>query len=201
MLGDLVYIVNSNDQIKQAFYPTKDKILHKYGTPDGYDVQHLTKKCYKCNGTGYKELEKCYSCNNGIFDNVWCELKRYTLGGHLFHSFSKRYTFPVTMNMRYGSPYPQDIRTFIDGYIVHEETNYNQAVEIFYLLLLLFDVKRFFKLLGDYSGRRNFYPLSFLSYVIKKTEQTKYKISLYYKWQIAYRIKFWSVDPDDDIPF
>lgn len=72
---------------KQLFYDLKNRILEKYATVSGYDVQTVRRECYTCRGTGWYEYNRaCYNCiGSGVYSERQFFLQRYVLNGELFH--------------------------------------------------------------------------------------------------------------------
>ena len=80
------YFVACNSIGYKSFYLLKDKILKVFGHENDYDIQHLKKKCYSCNGTGfYHQNIRCYKCNNGVYEEYDVILQRYILNNSCFH--------------------------------------------------------------------------------------------------------------------
>ena len=137
-IGKLLYIANSNPYNKYVFYPWKAKILKKYGKFIGCDIQHIVKKCWSCGGTGYYLpgvlCNNCYKGTTGnyVYSEVWWVLDKYELG---------KYKFYVP---REKIPYLKELPltdSTIEGYVEHKtHKNYKEA---YYILLFLFDIKKF----------------------------------------------------------
>lgn len=91
--------LNSNMfEQKRTFYILKDAILNEFGQIDGYDLQHIKKKCWNCDGDGiFKrygwfdgkwvivDRERCRSCIKGVYAEYTVPLQRYILNGGIFH--------------------------------------------------------------------------------------------------------------------
>jgi hypothetical protein len=54
LLGFMLHVANTRPPILRTkdFYDLKTALLHRFGAPDGYDIQRITKTCYGCEGTG-----------------------------------------------------------------------------------------------------------------------------------------------------
>lgn len=93
MLAKLLHIANSdppsNECLKKRFYDMKNRILHRWGKPDGSDLQAFKgKPCWSCEGTGgLYEPHGCYKCDGtGWYKSPRIvQLKRWKFGGYVFH--------------------------------------------------------------------------------------------------------------------
>jgi len=134
MIGRLLHIANSypNAVDKERFYAMKERILKRYGEPDGSDVQHIPgKECWSCGGTGVLwEPGGCYKCmGDGWFKRpVWIVLNRFRLG---------RFTFHVPRERSYEEPIPNVTR--ITGYVTHPDYGYRKTEWACIALGLIFD--------------------------------------------------------------
>jgi hypothetical protein len=78
--------VECNSAKSNSFYVLKDRILSVFGHENDYDLQHITKKCRSCNGSGYYyRATKCYHCFKGVYEKYDVVLRRYLLNGSVFH--------------------------------------------------------------------------------------------------------------------
>lgn len=83
---DFIAFAACNSKATRSFYALKDKILKVFGNENDYDLQHITKKCHTCNGTGlYYSDSRCRRCKNGVWAKYDVVLKRYLLNGSCFH--------------------------------------------------------------------------------------------------------------------
>ena len=129
----------ANRQTKSAeFYKIKNRILRRYATFIGYDVQFIEgKKCFACDGTGnyvyyvdddFEEEEyitECKRCHKGWYKRpTWNILSRFKFGGYIFHQpFERAYKAPEIS------------QPFIKGYIEHIPARYGAfALQILFLL-------------------------------------------------------------------
>lgn len=134
-LATLLHKANSSPpwEFKKDFYELKQRILQRFGTPDGHDVQHIPgKECYGCDGTGifkYSEYDTCERCyGSGWYKQpVWVVLRRYRFGRYVFHSPESR---------SYTRPDPDITR--IHGYVEHARYPGRQHDLAFAWLCLLF---------------------------------------------------------------
>lgn len=145
MIAKLLHICNSNPHCfgdKEDFYALKSRLLDRYGTPDGYDVQHIPgKPCWSCEGTGgLYEPCGCYKCGgSGWFKHpVWVTLRRYRMGRYVFHTPDGR---------SYEKPEP-DV-TNIEGYVQHANYDWRTLERAALVLALLFERRFFWRLLKD----------------------------------------------------
>jgi hypothetical protein len=124
------------------FYRIKDKLLDKYGSVVGYDVQHIEgKECFSCGGTGihYKRdqygirnSEGCWRCHGGWYRRpMWILLARKPIGKYVFHKPAKReYSVKNPFIPALGDK-------VIDGYIRHRVAKYSHIA--LYALYLLYN--------------------------------------------------------------
>lgn len=179
ILADVLHVANAYPPIfyKSNFYTLKEKLLKRFGETDGFDVQHIVKVCYDCDGLGYHLIgvmnlgepttmkKKCIRCADGVYTQFWVELRRYCLGKHLFYSPEKRY---------YTAPEFELERPMIKGYVEHRRYPCHLSYEAFLWLCLVFDVKFFFSILGRFAvGGRAFTPLVWLSSFIFRVRRFK----------------------------
>jgi hypothetical protein len=95
LLGWLLHRANSSPPLtgRTEFYALKDRLLARYGTPDGEDVQHIADGCWGCDGTGRYDGSgyRCRKCwDTGVYRERWTRLVRWTLGGYRFHTIAPR---------------------------------------------------------------------------------------------------------------
>lgn len=145
MIDRLLHICNSEPYCfgsKDEFYALKSRLLERYGTPDGYDVQHIPgKPCWSCEGTGgLYEPCGCYKCGgSGWFKHpVWISLKRHRFGRFVFHT---------PENRSYVKPKP-DV-TNIEGYVKHACYSRRQVQWAALVLSLLFARQVFWRLASE----------------------------------------------------
>ena len=152
MIGKLLYLANSRPPSgkdrKERFYAMKQRICERFGTPDGFDVQHFAgKRCFSCYGTGiyrseYSDYQNyCYKCNgSGWFKRErWVVLKRWRIGQRIFHQPD---------GVSYEAPNPP-LRT-IEGFIEHAYHGFWHE-EAAMLLALMFDRELLGMLLAEGS--------------------------------------------------
>lgn len=155
MIGRILHIANSYPQAvdKTAFYAAKSRLLLRYGTTDGEDIQKIQgKPCWSCEGTGgLYEPGGCYKCwGDGWYKRpVWVRLARYRIGRFVFHSPVERL---------YSKP---DAATTINGYVRHAEYS-NTLVRLCCLVV--------FAMVCDWNhARRALFELYRWSWVGKRT--------------------------------
>jgi hypothetical protein len=143
LLGFVLHVGNSGPGLfrKDAFYKVKDQILQRWGEPDGTDLQHISKVCFTCDGSGsyYRkgDCRKCYG--TGKFEEFWTLLQRYKLGGYSFHK-------PLSRTGLWAKPPTQKVT--IEGYITHQRYDGNKPVEAFYWLTIFFAPRVFWHYFG-----------------------------------------------------
>lgn len=214
-LSFLLHLANRQGK-DENFYKIKNKLLKRYSSHIGYDVQYIEgKDCFSCDGTGiYKrflypfgtcgyENVPCYNCDNGWYKKpCWNILERVKFGEYIFHQPLRR-TFEKP-----------DITPHINGYIEHEKHKYGWIAKS--ILFLLFEkgyLNRYYK---NVYGWRSYwyYPKNwlftichFIKYGFKSYPIRNYKMNIVNKWQ-QLKSKFKKQDKyvsvqmsDDDLPF
>ena len=112
------------------FYPLKAKLLKRYGTEDGYDIQHIVKCCWSCEGDG------CYRCyQSGIYREDWHYLQNYKLGDRIYH---------IPVNTVHDSAV---LKNEIEGLIQHDQIDLRAGVRAMYWLCLVYEPNTFWYLL------------------------------------------------------
>jgi hypothetical protein len=136
ILSYLLHYANSepqNNRYSDSFYKIKDKILTKYATLLGTDIQHIEPKiCFKCDGTGtyIRQYDgshfTCWDCvGSGIYkDGFWTVLNKYQFGNYTFH---------IPKERLYVKP-EQEVN--IVGYINHKSSKYGYLA--MFMIMLLF---------------------------------------------------------------
>lgn len=83
-IGRVLRAANARPFTREKFYPIKSAICQAYGLPDGFDVQHITYSCWgRYRQACDEHCDKC--CGTGIYDHAYVQLKRWNLGGFVFH--------------------------------------------------------------------------------------------------------------------
>jgi hypothetical protein len=181
------------------FYSIKDKILSRYGTQVGYDVQHIEgKKCFTCRGTGkYDRWDQygiydpdwCWHCaGNGFYkDPQWICLSRIQFGKHIFHK-------PLKREKCVKNPFTDDSmgwlvsdRPVITGYVRHAETPFG-----IYALLALY-----------LFYNRKQCKVEFINHVSTIIGRYKWKWHLF-KMKFrrkSFQPQYYLNDPESDLPF
>jgi hypothetical protein len=150
----LLYHANRNPN--QGFYQLKDKILKRYGKRTGYEIQHIKKECWTCNGSGvypYPSFtQTCLNCGGtGIYSEFWVQLGVYRLGWRSFHIPETRFLKDPKMSQ-------------IEGLIRHNHKPYLLSKEATLWLWLIFEPSNFLTVyaFGKHSYRFSLYPLLFV---------------------------------------
>lgn len=208
LLGEVLHCANSRppDIKERQFYALKDRLLQRYGTGDGFDVQHIKQDCWDCDGTGklYAEymhlghltsiyVGKCKRCTDGIYRQFWVRLERYRLGRHVFHTPKERY---------YNDPGLTMQRPLIDGYIRHHNYPGHLPLEAAFWLFLAFEPRLFWQMFGHLGAHKAKTPICWLSnqvYWISCIPDNIRRKFQHWKWRIESSFK--RFDPDDEIPF
>lgn len=167
IIGLFLHVANSSPPFlyRQEFYKLKERLLGKYGTFLGYELQHIKKICWTCGGTGIYQHngydEDCRRCINGVYEEFWVVLRKYSISKYQFHIPEKKIyanwgmTTWVDLVCMYHTP------VTIEGYIQHRSYGH-LSDECFYWLALLFDLKLFFRCFGRirYIGKK-YTPMMF----------------------------------------
>lgn len=133
MLSRLLHIANTEPGWinRKQFYTMKTRLLERYGTADGHDIQHiLGKACFRCDYHYSGDKDVCWKCyGTGWFKcPKWVTLKRTRLG---------RYTFHTPTDVSYKKPEPDTTR--IEGYVTHNHYSSRKVVTAHLILCLLFE--------------------------------------------------------------
>jgi len=138
-------IKNEADEIRNAFYAIKDKILSKYGHVIGYDVQHIKgKRCNSCGGSGRHpkyghngkvyDYADCYHCWGGWYKfPIWVALHRIQYGNFVFHKPLKRHECVHNPFAQEEIGWKVTDSPVIEGYIEHKDHWFGD-----YAMLILF---------------------------------------------------------------
>lgn len=160
-LSDLVHYANANPSDRSAFYAIKDRLLRRYGKPDGVDVQELTTRCWGwrddygdvigCDG------RLCTKCGGtGIFSCRYVHLERYRLGKYVFHIPGK-------------TTYYKPDAVHIKGLVKHADYGeWTEEAELW--LYAMFDWRALWRnLTSRYRGQWSIMPFLALQYVLWKS--------------------------------
>lgn len=115
IIGLLMYLANKagTSTFRQVhFYPLKDKLLTIYGTYKGWDLQHITKECWNCQGKG------CHRCHKGIYEQKYILLDRYRIANFMFHIPKQNFGCDPRGSEYYEKYYGKPVN-LIEGYIRH----------------------------------------------------------------------------------
>lgn len=135
---------------RSAFYKLKNELLEKYGHEADYDLQHIVKRCYSCDGKGNHHTgHRCWNCNNGVYARKDVLLKRFLLNGRLFHQpigelednrikifngyYESEYSCEQYPTFRYEL-FDGKIVSTITGLIQHERAKLHPVWAYYYLL-------------------------------------------------------------------
>jgi hypothetical protein len=153
ILGWLLHLANRDVGIfyKEQFYAIKKKLLLKYGTYLGEEIQHIRKECYSCDSTGifkcdWKLSETCFNCRGtGVYEQYWTRLDKYKLGRYTFHNPTKR-------QYEYEPLFEKIELPLIIGYIHHKSPKYRMGTEAKLWLFLIYDYAIFKKMTNGHIG-------------------------------------------------
>ena len=160
ILGAFLHAANARPPYleRRAFYAMKERILDRWGTPDGYDLQHfLARICFACNGTGwrygwdwadeddddYAQVHRCDHCS-GTGEYMSAKtigLDRYRLGRYVFH---------VPHQVPRNRPVFGGTKTF-EGRLNHATPRFYINEEAAMWLALAFDRPMFLRLFGHWG--------------------------------------------------
>lgn len=196
ILCRLLWLANSDPPCihRQRFYAMKYVMLRRWATPAGYDVQHIRKECYGCDGTGvYRDSGRdCRRCwGSGAYSDKWYRLDRWEWHGRIFHTpaweITRRDANPVAT---------------IEGHVQHTRGLGRKPDEAALWLALLFDRGLFWKLLTGGS------PCGWTGLPLCTLNQAVFGVAMH--WQRSMRrfrsrrhrmpeLRSW--DWTDDVPF
>jgi hypothetical protein len=106
LLGWLLHNANASppSSHRDAFYALKDRLLRRYGSRTGADIQHIRRPCWD---------GPCDRCSHtGIWSEFWVHLERWQLGAYPFHRPHRRTSTPpfvpvtITGSIRHADPGP-----------------------------------------------------------------------------------------------
>ena len=134
LLARLLHVANSKPPFdRPAFYNLKSRLLRKYATFDGNDLQEIRKECWGYYGeNGCTHNVKCKCGGTGIFDLFWVRLNRWKWCGYLFHEPNGRTWIT-----------PNDGQVTIFGVIEHHDYGRASAEATLWLYLLCGEWKLF----------------------------------------------------------
>ena len=136
------------------YYKIKTKLLRKFGSPAGFDLQFIEgKKCWSCGGTGIHnkydwrtgriyDRDECWSCSGTGYYKfpVWNTLQRFDFGKYTFHQPIGRTYFKKPNVISDG---------IILGFIEHQSSDYSEFAGT--VLFLIYD-KDFIKRWWSQAG-------------------------------------------------
>lgn len=164
ILGFLLHHANRNYRSPE-FYAIKSKIIGKYGSLVGIDIQHLEGvKCTNCSGTGVHHYDyhgfpvECHSCWNGWYKpKAWVILYKYVIGNYSFHQpIQKFYHYPtcqefVNTMVSDRNYLDEKVLGSITGYIDHTRSKHG---DLAYMILgSIFDHTNYWKRWFNGIGR------------------------------------------------
>jgi hypothetical protein len=168
LLGRFLHLANSDPGFgdeRKAFYAIKDRILTRWGEPDGTDVQHIAgKTCFGCDGTGQfvhysGDQDYCERCGGSGWwrHPAWVVLQRYRLGGYSFH---------IPRERVYHEPQPNV--TNIEGFVQHADYGV-KARDAWLWLALIFDRRLWWKSMRSQSYcKHQWRPMLMLNRIVMK---------------------------------
>lgn len=122
LLAHLLHWANAQPPMgyRREFYALKSRLCHRYGQPDGFDVQEIVKPCWGRWGEAGDVCDdaRCRKCGgSGIYDRSYVQLQRWQWGAFLFHEPIGRFggiprRFPKTK---------EQPKAVIIGYVRHTD--------------------------------------------------------------------------------
>lgn len=140
LIARLLHLANQGPPFsrRSEFYALKERILARFGTRAGDDVQHIRKECWGYEEDGYCLGRHCNRCGGtGIWDERWILLERWELCGYVFHR-------PA------GSTLRRDVT--IEGRITHGKRNRQASLAAALWLALIFDRQLFWQIFRASRG-------------------------------------------------
>lgn len=214
ILAWLLHNANTNPVFcyKKQFYEIKDTILRKHGINWGdYDLQHIQKECWTCNGTGIfpypSNIRTCLRCGgSGNYIDRWIKLNIWHFWKYEFHQ-------PSDSEPLYGKTLEQiymdkklSPRRIIDDYISHRAKKWD--ADCCLILFLLYNPKLFWRAFGRCGFSRKT-PIAILFSIGFKLNPKYFYRKI--KWKIRdimnkrsskrRQYEFLNGNNKDDIPF
>lgn len=195
ILSTLLHYANARPPTlhRQEFYALKDRLLRRYGVPDGEDVQEIIKECW-CNGD---YGTRCYKCRGTlVYDRKWVRLQRWRFGKYVFHQPIETLRVPR-----------EGWNVNIRGLVQHPSYGVLSNEAALWLLVLCGWWGLFFSLLSASRFEHpRLYPLSCLQYIIFGIRQfwnyLKFRRRLMAnKLSRRWKEFLYPVEMDDEIPF
>lgn len=132
----LLHIANSdppsNKQWRERFYAMKNRILHRWAEPDGFDLQAFEgKECWNCTDGMWDKYNECHRCEGSGWYR-WprvIRLNRWKFGRFVFHE-------PVLTAYREAKP---DEKIAIRGRVEHASYNCQYVLLATFFLAIFYD--------------------------------------------------------------
>jgi hypothetical protein len=201
LLSWLLMSANTDPGIlrRDEFYAIKERLLMRYGTIQGTEIQHIKKDCFTCDGTGEYEPEvDCYKCwGTGVYQEFWVKLISWDWNGYSFHQPVERKHKPFLSED--GSHVP----ITHEGYIT--KLHHWAANESRLWLFLLFDRKTFFRAMKSSCQCRPRLPLSIIQKIVFDLRLLPSRVRHNY-WSCLRKLRCFlkpvvEVEGYEDIPF
>ncbi|MFH1118610.1 MAG: hypothetical protein V1775_02220 [Bacteroidota bacterium] len=164
-----LYLANRTSHAMLNFYDRKEYLLARYSIFDGFDVQHIVRKCWCCNAgrtniMSNGEGEKCFTCNGtGIKEESNSVLSRWKLGDSIFHNFVEKHS--VDVDLSYLQP-----RNLIEGIVPKKSILEPIDIEA-HIWICLFATGKlpFWNKIPYWQAKKGFrYPLSTIILLMKR---------------------------------
>ncbi len=86
----LLHLANADPGDRRSFYELKERLLRRYATFWGNDIQEIVKECWGDqvdeHGDRYGCGPQCRRCGGtGVWERKWIVLQRWHWGGYVFH--------------------------------------------------------------------------------------------------------------------
>lgn len=148
-IAHVLWAANTAPMLRMEFYCIKSTLCHCLGTEDGYDVQRIDHECWTCGGDGIFHAfdavvaDECWKCcGTGVYSSLFVELKRWTLGRHLFHEPTRR------LSRIEAQPRNVNIR----GKVQHASCSWSKSANV--AIGRLFDRSYYWNCLGSLPDQR-----------------------------------------------
>lgn len=180
---DLHWFRLANSNPPSGFYDFKSRFLRRFGSVEGFDLQHVPRTCHACDGCGeYLKGVPCDRCDgSGIYDVRDHWLQRWRLGDSIYHKPMDH----ADVYHLFGFQYPEPVMEF-QGLIRHEQVDARVANRSYLRLLIRHEPIMFYAHVIGLIQRRG------------KAVRTKWFFCLI---RLRNKLDLFPAVPEDDVPF
>lgn len=168
---------------RKAFYDIKNRLLRRYGTFRGHELQEIRKECWGPREWDHGWCEwkylgcagkTCIACDGtGLFDIRWVRLERWEWCGYVFHR-------PDGDTRIQPNPENEGYKRRIIGRIEHPEYGRKPREAVLWLLLLTGEWRRlWYALSTSRSCGRHLWPLL-------NVQAVTMEVSMFLSWRRCY---------------